>query len=98
MPRYEINAFGQKYEADGHLPLKVGDDMGLESIKVDDTGLVESHTIAFSGIIITDYSPEVTAEQFFEEMEKVKAIVRSEREARDARYADVLKRAESAYL
>jgi hypothetical protein len=96
--RYTINAFGVEYPADGHLPLKVGDDTGIESILIDPAGKVAIHTISFSGITIHDYEASVTKEQFFEEMAKIKAIVDYERQQRDLRYQDALKNAEPSYL
>jgi hypothetical protein len=96
--RYSICAFGNEYPADGHLPLKVGEDMGVESILLDENGKVAVHTISFAGITIHDYESEVTTEQFFEEMSKTKVIIEYERQQRDARFQDVLKRSEAAYL
>ena len=96
--RYSICAFGNEYPADGHLPLKVGEDMGVESILLDEGGKVAVHTISFAGITIHDYSSEVTTEQFFEEMKKTSAIIEYERLQRDERFKEVLKRAEAAYL
>ena len=96
--RYTINAFGVEYPADGHLPLKVGEDMGVESILLNESGKVAVHTISFAGITIHDYETDVTGEQFFEEMKKTRAIIDFEREQRDARFKDVLKRSETAYL